>query len=121
MPRPCKRRRICEEPACECFGPRDQSKVTGNAIIMTVDEFESIRLIDMNGLTQEQCAEQMNVARTTVQAIYGSARRKLAESLVSPRNLCIEGGDYEICSGKVPACRGRGRQRCPQEGEQRRG
>ncbi len=114
MARPCKQRRICRTPYCECFGPRDQSKVTEDAIIMTVDEFETIRLIDLNDLTQEQCAEQMNVARTTAQAIYGNARKKLAEALVNARNLCIEGGDYVFCDGSVTKCKGHGSSRCRQ-------
>ena len=45
---------------------------------MTVDEYESIRLIDLEGLTQEEAALQMEVGRSTVQSIYNSARRKLA-------------------------------------------
>ncbi len=114
MPRPCKRRRICREPYCECFGPLDQSKVKDDAVMMTLDEFEAIRLIDLNDLTQEQCAEQMNVARTTAQAIYMSARRKLADALVNARNLCIEGGDYVFCDGSVTKCKGHGSSRCRQ-------
>lgn len=56
MPRPCKRRRICEIPACERFVP--SGKRTGNDIVvMTLDEYESIRLIDLECMTQEQCAE----------------------------------------------------------------
>lgn len=104
MPRPCKRRRICAMPSCGHFGPKGMGNDTGQTITMALDEFESIRLIDLNGMTQEQCAEQMNVARTTVQAIYGSARAKLAECLVMGKELVIQGGDYVICDGSAKCC-----------------
>jgi len=74
---------------------------------MTVDEYETIRLIDMEGFTQEECANQMNVARTTVQGIYFEARKKLAESLVNGKMLLIEGGEYRLCDGLGNGC-GRG-------------
>ncbi|MEG1658682.1 MAG: DUF134 domain-containing protein [Oscillibacter sp.] len=99
MARPCKRRRICAMPNCERFGPRDDSAVERPTISMTIDEFETIRLIDLEGMNQEQCAGRMNVARTTAQAIYNSARVKLAECLVNGKNLQIEGGDYVLCDG----------------------
>ena len=105
MPRPCKRRRVCAEPSCGHFGPKDPGAATGQTVIMTLDEFEAIRLIDLEGRTQEQCAALMNVARTTVQAIYSSARGKLAECLVNGSELRIEGGDYVLCDGSI---RGRG-------------
>ena len=85
-------------PGCARYGPLaftpPQEQVT-----MTVDEYEAIRLIDLEGLTQEQCAARMQVARATVQAIYAGARRKLAQSLVEQKELLIEGGDYELCPG----------------------
>jgi len=71
---------------------------------MTVDEYETIRLIDLEGLSQEECANQMNVARTTVQGIYSDARKKLAESLVNGKNLRIEGGDYKLCDDDENLC-----------------
>jgi hypothetical protein len=74
---------------------------------MTVDEYETIRLIDLNGFTQEECASQMNISRTTVQGIYDEARRKLAESLVNGKVLWIEGGEYKLCDGSGNGC-GRG-------------
>ena len=102
MPRPCKRRRICAEPSCDHFGPKGAGSRSRQVITMTVDEFECIRLIDLKGKTQEQCAAQMNVSRTTAQAIYGSARCKLAECLVNGKELKIEGGDYVLCDGDAP-------------------
>ena len=68
----------------------------GEPVVMSLDEFETIRLLDREGMTQEQCAKQMGVARTTVTAIYDSARRKLAEALVEGRRLELRGGNYRL-------------------------
>lgn len=112
MPRPCKQRRVCMEPSCRRFGPKG-IKTCGEEqkIPMTVDEFEVIRLIDLNGMKQEECAAQMQVARTTVQAIYESARKKLAQCLVNGKELNIDGGDIIVCDGTMRGCAGR--RQCP--------
>ena len=92
MPRPQKRRRICSMPGHCRFGPRGEA--SSCTIVMTLDEYEAIRLIDLLGCTQEECARQMGVARTTVQAVYDRARKKLAEALVQGKELVISGGEY---------------------------
>lgn len=69
--------------------------------MLGLDEFEAIRLIDLEGLQQEQAAQQMGVARTTVQAMYNTARRKLALALVEGKTLRIEGGDVAICEKRA--------------------
>ena len=81
------------------------SQLCEERIIMAVDEYETIRLIDLAGYTQEECAAQMGIARTTVQGIYNDARRKLADALVNGKMLFIEGGDIDICErwGFCPA------------------
>ena len=98
MPRPCKRRRVCALPGCRRFGDLEGDRHQ-EPIEMAVDEFEAIRLVDLLDLTQEEAARQMGVARATVQSIYGSARKKLALSLVEGRELRIGGGEYQVCPG----------------------
>lgn len=102
MPRPQKRRRICVLPRVRHFAPSDVS-VCG-VVAMTIDEYETIRLMDLLGCTQEECAAQMGVARTTVQAVYGTARRKLAEALVKGKQLEIGGGTYVLCEAADVCC-----------------
>jgi len=102
--RPRKCRKVCCMPACTKFGPLDLLNGSNNFVVMTVDEYETIRLIDLEGMTQEECSSQMNVARTTVQAIYDNARKKLSDSLVNGKVLHIEGGEYKICDGIIKPC-----------------
>ena len=94
MPRPHRCRWIGGYPDYWGFTPDDGGD--GQTVTLSLDEFETIRLIDREGLTQETCAARMGVARTTVTAIYERARRKLAEALVDGRRLEISGGSYRI-------------------------
>ena len=94
MPRKQRCRWIEGYPNHWEFSPEETSN--RDPIVMTLDEFETIRLLDREGMTQEQCAERMGVARTTVTAIYESARRKIAEALVDGKQLLIRGGNYRL-------------------------
>lgn len=98
MARPRKSRRVCCLPDSNLFGPLNSSERSNEYILMTVEEYETIRLMDLEGLNQEESAEIMGVARSTIQRIYEDARRKIAESLVKGKVLRIEGGDFELCS-----------------------
>ena len=75
---------------------------------MTVDEYEAIRLIDLEKRTHEQCAEQMGISRTTVTEIYETARYKLADCVVNGKTLHISGGNYRLCDGMDVFCCGKG-------------
>ena len=72
--------------------------------MLTVDEFEVIRLVDLEKLTHEMCAERMEISRTTVTEIYESAREKIADCLVNGKRLVISGGNYRLCEGKTCGC-----------------
>ena len=113
MPRPMKWRKVCCLPESNSFGPLGAVVDGENFIKMTVDEYETIRLIDLEDLTQEECAGQMNIARTTVQGIYNTARKKVAQSLVNGKVLFIEGGEYRLCDGSNQGC---GRGSCQKHG-----
>ena len=101
MPRPKKCRKVCSMPrTCE-FAPVGK---TSEFVTLTVDEYETIRLIDKQGFSQEECAAYMQVARTTAQQIYNSAKNKIATALVDGFGIRIEGGDYRLCDGKEAHC-----------------
>ena len=102
MARPTRCRRICTEPAYDCFQP--DGVLTDEEIVMALDEYETIRLIDLEKRTHEQCAKQMGISRTTVTEIYETARQKLADSVVNGKRLYISGGHYRLCDGAASFC-----------------
>ncbi|MEG0228743.1 MAG: DUF134 domain-containing protein [Hungatella sp.] len=115
MARPIKHRRICAMPQTPEFIPC--SKDHTDVVELGLDEFEAIRLIDYLGFTQEECAKQMNVARTTVQSICDAARKKLADTLVNGKRLVIRGGSYDICSHAAKCCGKSCREKRCEDGE----
>ncbi len=105
MSRPKKWRKVCCMPKTEKFGPWGQAEAADyteddNRVIMSVEEYETIRLIDYESYTQIECAEHMHIARTTVQRIYNDARKKIADAIVNGKLLKIKGGDYRLCDGE---------------------
>ena len=103
MPRPPRCRRICGKPRIDAFRPDGGGD--GAPILLTLDEYEVIRLVDLERRTHEQCAAQMDISRSTVQEICESARSKLAACLVHGRPLRVTGGNYRVCGGQErPLC-----------------
>lgn len=98
MPRPNKPRRVCQLPAYTHFFSQEQSTHTTNqGLLLSIEEYETIRLLDYMGMTQQEAAEQMGTGRTTIQALYTQARRKLSRFLVEGTPLTIAGGSYQLC------------------------
>ena len=104
MPRPRKCRRVCGLPKYSEFRPSASVLEDVEPVVLTVDEYETIRLIDYKGLSQAECCNYMKISRTTVQEIYSAARKKLAAALVNGRPFQIKGGDYRICDGSDACC-----------------
>ncbi|WP_024865583.1 DUF134 domain-containing protein [Butyrivibrio sp. FCS014] len=96
MPRTPKSRRILRFPDYYSFIPEETEAENLETILLSLDEYETIRLLDYEKLNQEECASRMGVARTTVTAMYENARKKLITAIVEGRRLAITGGNVEI-------------------------
>lgn len=99
MPRPKRCRRICGYPSCWSFAPEGVND--SETIDFKLDEYEVIRLIDHEKMTQEECAKFMGVSRATVTSIYENARFKISDAMVCGKRIRITGGSYMIDS--IPA------------------
>ena len=104
MARPRYCRRVCCLPHSNYFKPRGIPLFLLEEVTLTMDEFEAIRLADLEGFYQEQAAEEMNISRQTFGRIIESARKKVAEALVKGKALRIEGGDIEMAAMRRFAC-----------------
>jgi predicted DNA-binding protein (UPF0251 family) len=98
MGRPPKCRRVAFLPEATYFKPAGMPLRVLNEIRLSVEEAEAIRLKDLEGLEQEECAQRMNVSRTTFVRVLNSARRKMADVLLNGKALRIEGGNFKMAS-----------------------
>lgn len=96
MARPTKWRRVASIPGATYFKPAGVPARALEDVALTVEEAEAIRLKDLEGLEQEQCAESMHISRPTFQRVLQSARRKVADVLVNSKALRIQGGNFAL-------------------------
>lgn len=92
MTRPKYCRKVGSEPGSNYFKPEGIPASDLQVVIITLDEFEALRLADFEGLYHENSAAMMNISRQTFGRIIDSARKKIAEALVHGKALKIEGG-----------------------------
>ena len=115
MPRPRKCRMVGFIPENSCFRPQLENL---EEVVLTVEEVEAIRLSDYLGIEQDKASESMHVSRGTFQRIVNIARNKMADALVQGKSIRIDGGDYELATGKSccsrhgNACKPRGCEKC---------
>jgi predicted DNA-binding protein (UPF0251 family) len=99
--RPKKTRWVKCDPSERCFLPQGKSDESNNCeIVLSLDEFEAVRLLDYKGLSQTKAAEMMRVHRSTVSRIVTSARKKISQALVEIKSLKIEGGCCKVIKGR---------------------
>jgi uncharacterized protein len=102
MPRPRLCRRVCFPPGLTYFKPAGIRLVDLEESVLTVDEFEALRLKDLEGLEQETAAGRMAVSQPTFHRILSSARKKIADAIVNGKAIRIEGGTYQLNGKEKP-------------------
>ncbi|GEA13763.1 UPF0251 protein [Moorella sp. E308F] len=101
MPRPPKCRRVEFIPGITYFKPAAVPLRQLEEVVLAVEELEAIRLKDIEGLEQEECAARMRVSRPTFFRILGAARSKVADALINGKAIRVEGGVYRLAGAKA--------------------
>ncbi|MBW2976887.1 DUF134 domain-containing protein [Candidatus Woesearchaeota archaeon] len=96
MPRPRRYRMIGLMPNVTYFKPAGIRMVELEVSILTVDEFEAIRLKDFLGLDQENAAKKMKISQPTFHRLILTARKKIADAMVNGKAIRIEGGNFKM-------------------------
>lgn len=84
------------QPAFTSFKPAGTFLRVPEETVLTVDEFEAVRLKDLEGLDQSECAEKMDISQPTFHRLVISARKKIADALTHGKSIKIEGGHYRF-------------------------
>jgi len=96
MPRPRKKRKVIHPPKMHGFQPFGIALCNSEKVLLHFDEFESIKLVNYDNLSQEDAAVSMDISRPTLTRIYNKALRKIAQAFVEGRSIIIEGGNYKF-------------------------
>jgi len=89
MPRPCKRRRVRGRPNSSYFKPAGIRMIELEESILSMPEFEAIRLVDLNNIPQEEAGKQMQVSQSTLSRVLKSGRKKIADAIVNGKAIKI--------------------------------
>ena len=108
MPRPRLHRRIRFWPGVTYFKPAGIRLAELHEVVLTMGEFEAIRLCDLEDISQKDAAKKINVSQPTLQRMLASARKKIADALANGKSIRIEGGEYKMVAPRGP---GRGLRR----------
>ncbi len=100
MSRPPKWRCVSFMPKIKYFKPAGVPISLLRVVCLSVDEVEAIRLKDLERLEQEECAQRMRISRSTFHRVLGSARKKVAESLINGKAIRIDGGKFEMTTDR---------------------
>jgi predicted DNA-binding protein (UPF0251 family) len=96
---------VKSKPRCGQFRPVGVPAASLEEVVLTIDEFEAIRLVDHERLYQQTAAEAMGVSRQTLGRILECGRGKIAKAVVHAKSLRIEGGTFNLGEKRCFVCR----------------
>ena len=108
MPRPFRTRRVRFQPGITHFKPAGVRLSAMNEVVLTMGEFEAVRLKDFENLDQTAAAKKMNISQPTFARLIDTARKKVADAIVNGKAIRIEGGNYKMVQQPMQPGMGRG-------------
>ncbi len=94
MPNRKRQRRVAVPPRMEGYKPFGIPARDLQSVILLYEELEAIRLVDYEGLLQEDAAVKMNISRPTFTRLYNKAHKTVAKAFIEGKAILIKGGDY---------------------------
>ncbi|THB63977.1 MAG: DUF134 domain-containing protein [Gammaproteobacteria bacterium] len=110
MPRPSKKRVVQSQPPVDLFKPRGIRESELEIEELSIEGYEALRLVDVEGLEQDAAAELMEISRPTLSRILAKAREIVAGAIVNGKGLAIVGGNYVISGDRCM------KRRCSEQG-----
>lgn len=101
MVKPRKKRNVLYPPRILYFKPQGIPLYNLDEVILTVDEYEAIRLSDYRNLKQEEAAKMMNISRPTFTRLIDNARKKISDAIVNGKAIRIEGGSFVFLKNRI--------------------
>lgn len=101
MARPEKNRNVLTPPSFNNFKPSGVRAVELQQVMLTLDEYEALRLADYDGLDHQQAAKKMDISRPTFSRLIAKARQKMAEFIIEGKSLQIEGGAVHFSENMI--------------------
>jgi len=96
MPRKKCLRYIANNPGVSYYKPAGVPMKKLQEVVLSLDEFEAIRLADAEGLYHLDAAKKMKISRQTFGRVISSARKNVAKALIAGHAIKIEGGNVDI-------------------------
>ena len=96
MPRPKNNRIVHEPPIFTEFKPAGVPATGLKQVLLTLDEFEAMRLADFLGMSHEEASDEMGISRSTFSRLIEKSRKKIAEFIFQGRLLTIDGGNIHF-------------------------